>query len=193
MEVGPLHVAGGAHSADGLALLNQLPLAHRPGGHVGVEGGGAVPVVDDHEVAVRPVDPGAVLRHDHLAAPGRIDGCAGGGRHVDAGVAVGHVIHRVHPEPEGGGQLPIRRRQGPHPAIAGGGQLHVVLLPLLLQLLLLAVDLRPDGGPRRVLLVQLAVDLRHVGVELVQQRLGLGHLSVPKFFSLLFMENQSET
>mgnify|MGYP000146520101 CR=1 FL=1 len=55
VEVGARRIAGVAHGADGLPLGHQLPLAHRPRGHVGVEGGGAVPVVDDHEVAVGPV------------------------------------------------------------------------------------------------------------------------------------------
>ncbi|MFQ7856994.1 MAG: hypothetical protein ACLRIS_19550 [Flavonifractor plautii] len=32
--------------------------------------------------------------------PGRVDGDAGGGGHVNAGVAVWHVIHRVHPVAE---------------------------------------------------------------------------------------------
>ena len=145
---------------------------------MGVEGGGAVPVVDDHEVAVGPVGAGAILRHNDLSAPGRVDGDAGGGGHVNAGVAVWHVIHRVHPVAEGRGQLQIGRRQGPQPAVAGRRELDVVLLPLLLQLLLLPGDVRPDGGPLRVLCVQLPVDLRHIGVDLVQQLLGLRHLGL---------------
>ena len=72
VQVGTGASAGGAHVADELALLDGIALVHHGAGHVGIQAGVAVTVVDGDIVAV-----GAAVGIDgDLAAAGGVDGSA---------------------------------------------------------------------------------------------------------------------
>ncbi|CUO77657.1 Uncharacterised protein [Flavonifractor plautii] len=139
---------------------------------MGVEGGVTVAVVDDHVIAVGVVVGGG----DHLSALAGLNGGAAGGGDVDAGMAVGLAGDGVNAVAEQRGQPVVA---GQRPQVVGLRVDGDIVLPaLLLQLLLLPGDLRLDLRRALHLVVQLAVELRRVGIDLVQQLLGLRHLGL---------------
>lgn len=74
--------AGGAGEAEELAVLHGLAALHVDAGEVGVEGVDAEAVVEEHGVSGEE----EVLREDDAASVRRMDGCAGRGVQVGAGV-----------------------------------------------------------------------------------------------------------
>ena len=137
---------------------------------MGVQGGVAVTMVNDHILTVG----GVPARGNDLAAPGRLYRGAVGRRDVNAGVAVGPAGDGMDAVAEGGGQLVVA---GQGPGVARTRiQHHVVLPPLLLHLLLLFGDVGVELGNGGVFGVQRLIDLFSAGIDLIQQLLGLGHL-----------------
>src|SRR3990170_7700596 len=111
VEVGAGGVAGAAQGADGFALGHVLALGHIDVGEVGVEGLGAVVVLDNHVVAV---GIGIPSDEDHLTGGGGDDAGAvvSPAVDVDTGVVaavVGSYIVVPGPNVAGGGG---RRRRG---------------------------------------------------------------------------------
>lgn len=69
VEMGSGGVSGGAGDADDIALIDILPHAHLPAGHMGIQRRVAAAVRDDHIVAVRT----GILGHDHGSRLSGID------------------------------------------------------------------------------------------------------------------------
>ena len=171
MEVRPRGVARGAGDADDLSLLHHVSHADLPAGEVGVEGGVAGAVGDDHVVAVG----AGLLGDDHRPGLRGVDG-AGVAHPADVRALVvgGADAAGGGPPAHGRGDVPAVHR----PDVAAG--VGVVVLPLgrhlLLQLLLHLLDLLLDAPLVGLDLIHRGLVLRLVVVDLLHQGDGLGPL-----------------
>jgi len=106
VQVGTGGKAGAAHITDDLTLADRLTGRHDVVGHMAVQGGEAVAVVDGHVVAINGVVAGA----GDGAGLGGVDGSAGGCCQVDAVMVAVAAGNRMGTGAEGTGDVSAGNR-----------------------------------------------------------------------------------